>query len=75
VEEAWHLCKIAEGKDGETLEKLVFGTVGKAFNRAGSMFILSYRPDFDYDHRQFPDYETFLPITGDWEMRLTTAVI
>jgi Macrocin-O-methyltransferase (TylF) len=48
------------GKRRRTLGKLVFGTVGKAFNRAGSMFILSYRPDFDYDHRQFPDYETFL---------------
>lgn len=29
-------------------------------NRPGSMFILNYRPDFDYDFRRFPEYTSFL---------------
>jgi hypothetical protein len=28
-------------------------------NREGSIFLLSYRPDFDYDFGKFPDYDAF----------------
>ena len=44
----------------ERLAKFVFGTLGNAVNSAGSMFILSYRPDFDYNFGQIPEYGTIL---------------
>jgi hypothetical protein len=37
----------------------VFRTLGRLLNRVDSMFVLSYRPDFDYDLGGFPDYDTF----------------
>jgi len=35
---------------------IAFRLLGGFFNRPGSSFLLSFRPDFDYDFRRFPDY-------------------
>lgn len=39
--------------------RFLFRTLGWAINRPGSMFVLNYRPDFDYDFGRFPDYARF----------------
>ena len=39
--------------------RFLFKMFGNLLNGAGSMFILSYRPDFDYDFGHFPDYGRF----------------
>lgn len=37
--------------------KLIFGTFGRFMNRQRSPFLLSYRPDFDYDYGRFKEFE------------------
>jgi len=43
---------------------LLFRILGGIVNRANSPFLVTYRPDFDYDFRRFPQYRTLYETWG-----------